>query len=163
MVLILVLLMKLLLPLELPLGWRQRCCDVQGSPATCKQSTRFSPSGYCHSPMAQVYMGLNQITILLDFLMVGRSFVYCSCNFSFILHFDFSHNSRAAASSVQECTGHYEEPICFTENNYVMEPIENKRSEEINAKQNEGDCVAKTQESEYEEGDNVGDPAVLYR
>ncbi|XP_064933368.1 V-set and immunoglobulin domain-containing protein 4 [Columba livia] len=73
------------------------------------------------------------------------------------------HNSRAAASSVQECTGHYEEPICFTENNYVMEPIENKRSEEINAKQNEDDCVGKTQESEYEEGDNVGDPAVLYR
>ncbi|XP_065499505.1 V-set and immunoglobulin domain-containing protein 4 [Caloenas nicobarica] len=65
------------------------------------------------------------------------------------------HNSRAAASSAQECTGHYEEPICFTENNYVMEPVENKRSEEINAKKNEDDCVGKTQESEYEVGDNV--------
>ncbi|XP_065702673.1 V-set and immunoglobulin domain-containing protein 4 [Patagioenas fasciata] len=73
------------------------------------------------------------------------------------------HNSRAAASSVQEGTGHYEEPICVTENNYVMEPIENKRSEEINAKQNEDDGVGKAQESEYEEGDNVREPAVLHR
>lgn len=153
--LILVMLMKLLLPLELPRGWRQGCCNAQGSPATWEQSTRFSPSEYCHSPRARVYMGLNQIAVLLEFLVVGRCFVYSSCNFSFILYFDFSHNSRAAASSVQECIDHYEEPICSTENNYAMEPKENKRSEEINVKKNEDDCVGKTQESEYEVGDNV--------
>ncbi|XP_023781754.1 V-set and immunoglobulin domain-containing protein 4 isoform X2 [Cyanistes caeruleus] len=58
------------------------------------------------------------------------------------------HNSRAAASS---STGHYEEPICFTENNYVMEFRENKISEEVN--KNESDCVANAQESEYEVGE----------
>ncbi|XP_014110840.1 PREDICTED: V-set and immunoglobulin domain-containing protein 4-like isoform X3 [Pseudopodoces humilis] len=58
------------------------------------------------------------------------------------------HNSRAAASS---STGHYEEPISFTENNYVMEFRENKISEEVN--KNESDCVANPQESEYEVGD----------
>ncbi|XP_015481485.1 uncharacterized protein LOC107203688 [Parus major] len=58
------------------------------------------------------------------------------------------HNSRAAASS---STGHYEEPISFTENNYVMEFRENKVSEEVN--KNKSDCVANPQESEYEVGD----------
>ncbi|KAF4788953.1 V-set and immunoglobulin domain-containing protein 4-like protein [Turdus rufiventris] len=58
------------------------------------------------------------------------------------------HNSRAAASSN---IGHYEEPIPPTENNYVMELGENKTSEEVN--KNVYDCVATSQESEYEAGD----------
>ncbi|XP_032928486.1 V-set and immunoglobulin domain-containing protein 4-like [Catharus ustulatus] len=58
------------------------------------------------------------------------------------------HNSRAAASSN---THHYEEPICATENNYVMELGESKTSEEVN--KNVSDCVATPQESEYEVGD----------
>ncbi|KAM6381168.1 V-set and immunoglobulin domain-containing protein 4-like isoform 2-T3 [Pluvialis apricaria] len=65
------------------------------------------------------------------------------------------HNSRAAAFSRCESTGHYEEPISSTENNYVMESMRNKRSEEINMKKNEYDCVGHTQESEYEIGDTV--------
>ncbi|XP_017693795.1 PREDICTED: uncharacterized protein LOC108509068 [Lepidothrix coronata] len=59
-------------------------------------------------------------------------------------------NSRAAASSRHESTGHYEEPICFTENNYVMEPMENK-SAEVN--KNTSDCAGNPQEHEYEVGD----------
>ncbi|KAM6198131.1 V-set and immunoglobulin domain-containing protein 4-like isoform 2-T2 [Sarcoramphus papa] len=65
------------------------------------------------------------------------------------------HNSRAAASSRCESTGYYEEPISATENNYVMEPVKKKRSEEINMKENEYDCIGNTQESEYEVGDAV--------
>ncbi|XP_055583799.1 V-set and immunoglobulin domain-containing protein 4-like isoform X1 [Falco cherrug] len=65
------------------------------------------------------------------------------------------HNSRAAASSGCESTGHYEEPISCTENNYVMEPVKNQGSEEINTKENEYVCVENTQESEYEVGDAV--------
>lgn len=65
------------------------------------------------------------------------------------------HNSRAATPSRCESTGHYEEPISSTENNYVMEPTKNERSEEINTKNNEYDCVRNTQESEYEVGDTV--------
>ncbi|XP_071425692.1 V-set and immunoglobulin domain-containing protein 4-like isoform X2 [Pithys albifrons albifrons] len=61
------------------------------------------------------------------------------------------HNSRAATSSRQENTGHYEEPICFTENSYVMEPMENKSCEEVH--KNVSDCVGNPQESEYEVGD----------
>lgn len=84
--------------------------------------------------------------------MVGRCFVCSGYKLSFILHFGFSHNSRAAAaSSGCEITGHYEEPISATENNYVMEPMENKRSEE-NTEKNGFDCVGNTQESEYEVG-----------
>ncbi|XP_032851944.1 V-set and immunoglobulin domain-containing protein 4-like [Tyto alba] len=66
-----------------------------------------------------------------------------------------SHNSRAAASSTCASTGHYEEPISLTENTYVMESMKNKRSEEINGKNNEYECVGNTQESEYEVGDIV--------
>ncbi|KAM6300059.1 V-set and immunoglobulin domain-containing protein 4-like [Aegotheles albertisi] len=65
------------------------------------------------------------------------------------------HNSRAVASSRCESTGHYEEDIPFSDNNYVMEPMEIKRSEEINMRENEYDCVGNTQESEYEVGDTV--------
>ncbi|KAK4810120.1 hypothetical protein QYF61_009515 [Mycteria americana] len=65
------------------------------------------------------------------------------------------HSSRAAASSRCESTGHYEEPISFTENNYVMEPLKNKTSAEINMDKNEYDCPGKTQDSEYEVGDTV--------
>ncbi|XP_027759030.1 V-set and immunoglobulin domain-containing protein 4-like [Empidonax traillii] len=61
------------------------------------------------------------------------------------------HNSRAAASSRHESTGHYEEPISFTENNYVMEPLENKSVEEVN--KNASECVENRQEYEYEVGD----------
>lgn len=64
------------------------------------------------------------------------------------LLFDFSHNLRAAASS---STGHYEDPISSTENQYVMELGENKTSEEVN--KNVSDCAANLQESEYEVGD----------
>lgn len=71
----------------------------------------------------------------------------CSLWLLLFLLFDFSHNSRAAASS---STGHYEEPISSTENNYVIELGENKASEEV---KNVSDCVAKSQESEYEVGD----------
>ena len=113
--------------------------------------------------MAQVYMGLNQTTILLKILMVGRRFDYSGCNSSFIFYFDFSHNSQAAASSRCESTGYYEEPISATENNYVMEPMKKKRPEEINMKENEYDCIGNTQESEYEVGDAVWEPTVLYR
>ncbi|XP_027518998.1 V-set and immunoglobulin domain-containing protein 4-like isoform X1 [Corapipo altera] len=60
------------------------------------------------------------------------------------------HNSRAAASSKHESTEHYEEPISFTENNYVMEPMENK-STKVN--KNTSDCAGNTQEHEYEVGD----------
>ncbi|XP_027546375.1 V-set and immunoglobulin domain-containing protein 4-like isoform X2 [Neopelma chrysocephalum] len=60
------------------------------------------------------------------------------------------HNSRAAASSRHESTGHYEEPISFTENNYVMEPMENKGAE---VNKNVSDCVGNPQEHEYEVGD----------
>lgn len=98
-------------------------------------------------------MGLNQTTILLKILMVGRCFVCSGCNYSFILYFDFSHNSRTAASSRCESTDHYEAPISSTENNYVMEPVENKRYEEINTKKNE--YVGNTKESVYEVGDTV--------
>ncbi|XP_035746027.1 V-set and immunoglobulin domain-containing protein 4-like isoform X2 [Egretta garzetta] len=63
------------------------------------------------------------------------------------------HTSRAAASRC-DSTGHYEEPISATENNYVMEPVKNKTSEEINMK-NEYDCLGNTQESVYEVGDTV--------
>lgn len=66
----------------------------------------------------------------------------------FFLLFDFSHNSRAAASS---STGYYEEPISATENHYVMELGENKVSEEVN--KDVSGCVANPQESEYEVGD----------
>ncbi|XP_068871228.1 V-set and immunoglobulin domain-containing protein 4-like [Aphelocoma coerulescens] len=62
-----------------------------------------------------------------------------------------SRNLRAAASSSHDSTGHYEEPISSTENNYVMEPRENKISEEVN--KNVSDCVGNHQESEYEVGD----------
>ncbi|KAM7094668.1 V-set and immunoglobulin domain-containing protein 4-like isoform 1-T2 [Ciconia maguari] len=65
------------------------------------------------------------------------------------------HNSRAAASSRCESTGHYEEPISCTENNYVMEPLKNKTSAEINVEKNEYDCLGNTQESEYEVGDTA--------
>jgi len=71
------------------------------------------------------------------------------------LRFDFRHNSRAADSSRCENTGHYEEPISFTENNYVIGSMTNKRSEEISMKKNEYDCIGNTQESEYEVGDTV--------
>ncbi|XP_026704638.1 V-set and immunoglobulin domain-containing protein 4-like [Athene cunicularia] len=64
------------------------------------------------------------------------------------------HNSRAASSRC-ESTGHYEEPISITENNYVMEPVKNKSSEEINTKKDECECVGNTQESVYEVGDTV--------
>ncbi|XP_054695393.1 V-set and immunoglobulin domain-containing protein 4-like isoform X1 [Grus americana] len=64
------------------------------------------------------------------------------------------HNSRAAASR-HESTGHYEEPISSTENNYAMEPMKKKTCEEINTKKNEYECVGNTQESEYEVGDTV--------
>ncbi|XP_010570653.1 PREDICTED: V-set and immunoglobulin domain-containing protein 4-like isoform X1 [Haliaeetus leucocephalus] len=63
------------------------------------------------------------------------------------------HNSRTAASSRCESTDHYEAPISSTENNYVMEPMENKRYEEINTKKNE--YVGNTEESLYEVGDTV--------
>ncbi|KAM4768416.1 V-set and immunoglobulin domain-containing protein 4-like isoform 3-T3 [Cyanocitta cristata] len=59
-----------------------------------------------------------------------------------------SRNLRAAS---HDSTGHYEEPISSTENNYVMEPRENKISEEVN--KNVSDCVGNHQESEYEVGD----------
>lgn len=59
------------------------------------------------------------------------------------------HNLRAAAAS---STGYYEEPIRPTENTYVVEPRDNKTSEEVN--KNELDCVGKPQESVYEVGDN---------
>lgn len=65
------------------------------------------------------------------------------------------HNSRAAAASRCENTGYYEEPISSTENNYVMEPEKDKRSEEINMKKNEYDRVGNTMESEYEVGDTA--------
>ncbi|KAM6061259.1 V-set and immunoglobulin domain-containing protein 4-like [Chlamydotis macqueenii] len=65
------------------------------------------------------------------------------------------HNSRAAASSVCESRGHYEEPIPSTENNYVMEPMRKERSEDINMKKNEYDCVGNSQENEYEVGDSA--------
>ncbi|XP_066194566.1 V-set and immunoglobulin domain-containing protein 4-like [Sylvia atricapilla] len=58
------------------------------------------------------------------------------------------HNSRVAASS---STGHYEEAISSTENQYVTELRENRTSEEVN--KNVSDCVAAPQESEYEVGD----------
>ncbi|KAM6253422.1 V-set and immunoglobulin domain-containing protein 4 [Porphyrio hochstetteri] len=64
------------------------------------------------------------------------------------------HNSRAAASR-SESTGHYEEPICSTENNYVMEPTNSKGPEGVNTKKNECDCAGSTQESEYEVGDTA--------
>ncbi|CAM9367109.1 unnamed protein product [Bubo scandiacus] len=64
------------------------------------------------------------------------------------------HNSRAASSRC-ESTGHYEEPISLTENNYVTEPVKNKSSEEINTRKNEYECVGNTQESVYEVGDTV--------
>ncbi|KAM8987696.1 V-set and immunoglobulin domain-containing protein 4-like isoform 2-T2 [Ara ararauna] len=64
------------------------------------------------------------------------------------------HNSRAAAASRCESAGYYEEPIS-TENKYVMEPVKDKRSEEINMKKNEYDCVGNTMESEYEVGDTA--------
>ncbi|KAM9274113.1 V-set and immunoglobulin domain-containing protein 4 [Morus bassanus] len=63
------------------------------------------------------------------------------------------HNLRAAASSRCESVGHYEEPISTTENNYVMEYMINKRSEETSMEKNEYDCVGTTQESVYEVGD----------
>ncbi|XP_074910177.1 V-set and immunoglobulin domain-containing protein 4-like [Buteo buteo] len=63
------------------------------------------------------------------------------------------HNSRTAASSRCESTDHYEAPISSTENNYVMEPMENKRYEEINTKKNE--YVGNTEGSLYEVGDTV--------
>lgn len=113
--------------------------------------------------MAQVYMGLNQTTILLKIMMVGRCFVYSGCNSSFILYFDFSHNSRAAASSRRKSMGYYEEPISSTENNYVMEAMKDKSSEEINTKKNEYDSVGNTQESLYEVGDTIWEPKMLYR
>ncbi|XP_074962635.1 V-set and immunoglobulin domain-containing protein 4-like isoform X2 [Phalacrocorax aristotelis] len=65
------------------------------------------------------------------------------------------HNLRAAASSRCESAGHYEEPICSTENNYVMEHMVNKRSQEISTEKNEYDCVGNTQESVYEVGDTA--------
>lgn len=105
--------------------------------------------------MAQICMGLSQTTILLKILTVGRCFVYSGCNSCFILYFDFSHNSRAVASSRCESTGHYEEPICSTENHYVTESVTNKGSEEANMKKNDYDCGGQTQESEYEVGDTV--------
>ncbi|XP_074738834.1 V-set and immunoglobulin domain-containing protein 4-like isoform X2 [Strix uralensis] len=64
------------------------------------------------------------------------------------------HNSRAASSRC-ESTGHYEEPISLTENNYVTEPVKNKSSEEINTRKDEYECVGNTQESVYEVGDTV--------
>ncbi|XP_061301544.1 V-set and immunoglobulin domain-containing protein 4-like isoform X2 [Pezoporus flaviventris] len=64
------------------------------------------------------------------------------------------HNSRAAAASRCESAGYYEEPIS-TENKYAMEPVKDKRSEEINMKKNEHDCVGNTMESEYEVGDTA--------
>ncbi|XP_074457600.1 V-set and immunoglobulin domain-containing protein 4-like isoform X2 [Larus michahellis] len=64
------------------------------------------------------------------------------------------HNSRAAASR-HESTGHYEEPISSTENNYVMEFMKNKGPEEINTEKNEYDRVGHKQESEYEVGDTA--------
>ncbi|XP_009332561.1 PREDICTED: uncharacterized protein LOC103925557 [Pygoscelis adeliae] len=60
------------------------------------------------------------------------------------------HNSRAAASSGCKSTDYYEEPISSTENNYVMEAMKDKSSEEINTKKDEYDCVGNTQESVYE-------------
>ncbi|XP_027586755.2 V-set and immunoglobulin domain-containing protein 4-like [Pipra filicauda] len=60
------------------------------------------------------------------------------------------HNSRAAASSRHESTEHYEEPISFTENNYVTEPMENKSAE---GNKNTSDCAGNPQEHEYEVGD----------
>lgn len=154
MVAILVLLTYLLLSLKLSLDWRHCCYNVQGSRAAWKQRTRFSLSEYCHNPMVQIYMGLNQTKILLKILMAGTCFVYSGFNSSFILYFDFRHNSRAAASR-HESTGHYEEPISSTENNYAMEPMKKKTCEEINTKKNEYECVGNTQESEYEVGDTV--------
>ncbi|XP_031979974.1 V-set and immunoglobulin domain-containing protein 4-like isoform X3 [Corvus moneduloides] len=62
-----------------------------------------------------------------------------------------SRNLRAATSSSRDSTGYYEEPISSTENNYVMEPRENKISEEVN--KNVSDCAGNPQESEYEVGD----------
>ncbi|XP_017597356.1 PREDICTED: V-set and immunoglobulin domain-containing protein 4 [Corvus brachyrhynchos] len=62
-----------------------------------------------------------------------------------------SRNLRAATSSSRHSTGYYEEPISSTENNYVMEPRENKISEEVN--KNVSDCAGNPQESEYEVGD----------
>ncbi|XP_033920172.1 V-set and immunoglobulin domain-containing protein 4-like isoform X1 [Melopsittacus undulatus] len=64
------------------------------------------------------------------------------------------HNSRAAAASRCESAGYYEEPIS-TENKYVMEPMKDKRSEEINMKKNEYDCAGNTMESEYEVTDTA--------
>lgn len=86
--------------------------------------------------------------------MVGRCFACSGYKSFFILYFGFSHNSKAAASSRYEITDLYEEPISSTENNYVTEPMKNKRSEE-NSKKNRSDCVGNTQESEYEVGDAV--------
>lgn len=64
------------------------------------------------------------------------------------------HNSRAAAASRCENTV-YEEPISSTENNYVVEPVKDKRSEEISMKKNDYDCAGNTMESEYEVGDTA--------
>ncbi|XP_062495944.1 V-set and immunoglobulin domain-containing protein 4-like isoform X2 [Pezoporus occidentalis] len=64
------------------------------------------------------------------------------------------HNSRAAAASRCESAGYYEEPIS-TENKYAMEPVKDKRSEEINMKKNEHGCVGNAMESEYEVGDTA--------
>lgn len=75
-----------------------------------------------------------------------------------LLAFDFSHNSRAAASS---STSYYEEPIASTENTYVVEPRENKTSEEVN--KNVSDCVGSPQQSEYEVGDNSWELTMLCR
>lgn len=74
------------------------------------------------------------------------------------LLFDFSHNSRAAASS---SIGHYEDPISASENHYVMELSENKVSEEAN--KNVSGSVASPQESEYEVGDASWEPTMLCR
>lgn len=77
------------------------------------------------------------------------------------LHFDFSHNLKAATSSSRDSTGHYEEPISSTENNYVMEPRENQISQEVN--KNVSDCVGNPQESEYEVGDASWEPTMFCR
>ncbi|XP_054025767.1 V-set and immunoglobulin domain-containing protein 4 [Dryobates pubescens] len=63
-------------------------------------------------------------------------------------------NSRATASSRFQSTSYYEEPITSTENNYVMEPTENKCGE-TNAQENKCDCAGNIQESEYEVGEAV--------
>ncbi|XP_068013585.1 V-set and immunoglobulin domain-containing protein 4 [Melanerpes formicivorus] len=63
-------------------------------------------------------------------------------------------NSRATSSSRFQSTSYYEEPIICTENNYVVEPTENK-CEETSTQENKRDCVGNIQESEYEVGEAV--------